>query len=125
MKKIVLTMVCLMCILVGLTGCSSQAKQEENADVVGTWKLSAVKLDGATYVEPEYLEKYDYSFTLAEDGSATVNALGVTYTTSYDVVDGWISFTDANLAYIKLEVVDDTLEMQLSAIGGGLVFSRQ
>ena len=123
MKKIVLTVLCVMSMLIGLTGCAVQEKEEVN--VAGTWELTAVKLDNRTYVEPEYLGDYDYSFTLTEEGNATATVLGITYTTTYEVKNGWITFADADLASIKLEIADDTLEMQLSVIGGGLVFERQ
>lgn len=123
MKKRITAILCVLCMVLGITGCSAQ-KQEE-ANVAGTWELVAVKLDGNTYVESEYLDKYDYSFILTEDGNATATVLGVTYNTTYQVTNGWISFTDLGLAAVKLEVVDDTLEMQLSVVGGGLVFERQ
>jgi len=125
MKKKVLAMLCVLCMVFGITGCSTEVKDEP--DVVGTWEVSAVKLDGNTYVESEYLEKYNkhYSFTLSEDGTATATVLGVSYNTTYQITNGWITFTDLGLAAVKLEVIDDTLEMQLSAVGGGLVFERQ
>ena len=130
-------------LVMGLAGCGTQAAPsqetkretqneietttvtEASSSVVGTWELESVKLNGMTYVDADYLGKYDYAFTLKDDGTAQARVLGVTYSTTYTVTNDWITFADAALASVKLEVSGDTLLMKLSLTGAGLVFVRK
>jgi len=125
MKKYLKFVIAILAALMGLTGCQTQRAQ--SADVVGTWELTSVKLNNITYVESDVLDEYDYTFTLTEDGEATATVMGNTYTTTYTVKDGWITFAHADLASLRLKIEGDTLTMELTrtGIGAGLVFSRK
>ena len=124
-RFLVITMV--ICLILSMNACSYSGdnRPQSNEEVVGTWELEAVKLNGITHVESKYLDMYDYSFTFTEDGKATATVMGVSYSTTYEMKDGWIVFGDTALGAVKLKVADGKLEMTLSAIGGGLVFTRQ
>ena len=118
-------LICLIvCLIVGLAVCSEK-EQTETPDVVGSWELSSVSLGGGKTMEADFPEEYDYSFELSGDGTATVHVRGVTYTTNYTIRDEWLTFSDADLASIKLEVSGDTMKMKMSVTGAGLVFIRQ
>lgn len=123
MRKTISIILVVLCMMLGMVACGT--KEVVNQDIVGTWVLESVKVNGVTHVDAEYLGDYDYSFTFAEDGTATANVLGVDYSTTYSVEDGWIVFAEADLAAIKLEVAGDSLEMKLSPVGAGLVFTRK
>ena len=115
----------LLALILLLSGCQKAPTEAEN--IVGTWELTSVKLNNITYVEADILSDYDYTFTFTENGEATATVLGHTYTTTYTVKNGWITFAHADLASIRLEIEEDTLTMELTktGIGGGLVFSRK
>ena len=147
MKRLFLTMLCVIGMGVCVTGCgmsqgnSSNEKPseviqnteevletevvEETNSIVGAWKLKGVSVDGVIQVESSYIDAYDYEFIFSEDGNATVTAMGITYETTYEVRKGWITFAEADLASIKLEMDGDYLKMQLNIVGGGLIFERQ
>lgn len=126
MKKTILIVLLVLCMLFGLVACGTEEPAAQAApDVIGTWVLESVNLNGVTHVDAEYLGDYDYSFTFEEDGTATADVLGVRYFTTYSVKDGWITFADANLASVKLEITEDSLKMEVSPIGAGLVFTRK
>lgn len=123
MKKTISIILLVFCMLFGLVACGTE--EAAAPDIIGTWVLESVNLNGITHVDAEYLGDYDYSFTFAEDGTATANVLGVDYFTTYSVKDGWIVFAEAKLAAIKLKVTGDSLEMKLSPVGAELVFIRK
>lgn len=125
MKKIILLTLALVMLTTLLAGCG--AEKAQTTDVVGTWELESVKLNDITYVDADVLGDYDYEFTFAEDGTATATVLGIDYTTTYTVKDGWITFAHADLASVRLEIEGDTLTLELTktGIGGGLVFTRK
>ena len=125
MKKSMRFCCFLFAFLVLLSGC--QKEPVETVDVVGTWELTSVKLNNITYVEADILADYDYTFTFSENGEATATVLGRSYTTTYTVKNGWITFAHADLASVRLEIEGDTLTMELTktGIGSGLVFSRK
>ena len=126
MKKIISIVLLVSCMLFGLAACGREEPAVPTVpDVIGTWLLESVNLNGVTHVDAEYLGDYDYSFTFEEDGTATADVLGVRYSTTYSVKDGWITFADANLASVKLEITEDSLKMEVSPIGAGLVFTRK
>ena len=90
MKKAVVLAVCIVCLVASLILCftgESENKPAEIPDVVGTWELASVNLGGGKTMDADFPDEYDYWFELAEDGSATVHARGVTYTTSYTIHD--------------------------------------
>ena len=123
MKKTISTVLLVLCMLFGLAACGTEEPAAPN--VIGTWVLESVNLNGVTHVDAEYLGDYDYSFTFEEDGTATADVLGVRYSTTYSVKDGWITFADADLASVKLEITEDSLKMEVSPVGAGLVFTRK
>lgn len=125
MKKTAAIILAIVMVTVLFSGCD--AEKVQTANVVGTWELESVKLNGMTYVDTDVLGEYDYEFTFEEDGTATVTVLGISYTTSYTVKDGWVTFAHADLASVRLEIEDDTLTLELTktGIGGGLVFTRK
>ena len=125
MKRTISLISVLLTLTVLLAGCGADKTQA--TDVIGTWELTSVKLNGMTYVDADILGDYDYTFTFAEDGSATATVMGVSYTTTYTVKDGWVTFAHADLASIRLEIEGDTLTMELTktGIGSGLVFTRK
>lgn len=126
MKKTILIVLLVLCMLFGLVACGREEPAAPAApDVIGTWVLESVNLNGVTHVDAEYLGDYDYSFTFEEDGTATADVLGARYSTTYSVKDGWITFADADLASVKLEITEDSLKMEVSPIGAGLVFTRK
>ena len=129
MKKVrvILLAVSIVCLVASLIICftGEPEKQEETLNVVGTWALSSVDLGGGKTMDADFPDEYNYAFELSEDGSATVHAQGVTYTTHYTLRDEWLTFAGDDLASIKLEVSGDTMKMKMSLTGAGLVFTRQ
>ena len=125
MKKTITLISVLLMLTILLAGCG--ADKTQTTDVIGTWELTSVKLNGMTYVDADILGDYDYTFTFTDDGSATATVMGVSYTTTYTVKDGWVTFAHADLASIRLEMEGDNLTMELTktGIGGGLVFTRK
>ena len=124
-RFLVITMV--ICLILSMNACShgGDNRPQSNEDVVGTWELEAVKLNGITHVESKHLDMYDYAFTFTEDGKATATVMGVSYSATYEIKDGWIVFGDTGLGAVKLKIADGKLEMVLNTIGGGLVFAKQ
>ena len=124
-RFIVITMV--ICLILSMSACSYSDDDcpQFNENIVGTWELEAVKLNGITHVESKFLDMYDYAFTFSTDGKATATVMGISYSTTYEIKDGWIVFGETALGAVKLKVADGKLEMTLSAIGGGLVFAKQ
>lgn len=64
-------------------------------------------------------------FGLAACGTEEPAAPDVLYSTTCSVKDGWITFADADPASVKLEIIEDSLKMEVSPIGAGLVFTRK
>lgn len=125
MGKKVFAILLILGLLLGITACGNEDSSVHfHPEIAGTWALQAVKISGETYMESEYLDRYDYSFTFTQDGHATATVLGVSYTTTYEIRDNWIIFGDKALAAVKLKVSGDTLELDVTAIGGGLVFTK-
>ena len=112
-------------LLIFAAGCAAPVVAAvTEGDIIGEWELESVKLNGVTYVDADHLDRFDYAFSFTEDGKATVRALGVTYTTDYEVREGWIVFADAALTAMRLKISGDRLEMDVNLTGGGLVFVR-
>ncbi|MBQ7360516.1 MAG: hypothetical protein IJW63_10515 [Lachnospiraceae bacterium] len=126
MKKRILTLVIAICMALGMVACGTPAPkvEEQTLDIIGEWELKGVKLNGITQVESDYLDLYDYSFEFTEDGKATVRAMGVEYTTTYEIKDDFIFFAEAKLSTVELKMEEDCLIMEMTSIGGGLVFEK-
>ncbi len=126
MKRKIMIITVMLCLLFGMVACGAptQKTDEQSFDITGSWELKGIRLNGVTQVESEYLDLYDYSFTFTEDGKATVSALGVNYTTTYEIKDDFIFFAETKLSTVELKMEESTLVMEMTAIGGGLVFEK-
>lgn len=126
MKKAILVTLTML-LIVSLSACS-YGNETDNENLLGTWELDSVSVDGIAVdltVDSSAMIPYDYTFTFLDGGKAVADALGVSYTTSYEVTDGIITFSDVALSPLRLVINGDTLEMKNDITRATLTFTKQ
>lgn len=126
MKKTILVTIASLMIL-SLAACVS-GNQTNDENLLGTWKFESVSIDGIVVdltVDSSAMIPYDYTFTFLDNGKAVADVLGVRYSTTYQVTDEIITFSDAALGAIRLIVNDDNLLMKNDITRTTLTFTKQ
>ena len=126
MKKLIVGIVSVILIL-SAAACQ-YGNETNNENLLGTWELESVSVRGVAVdltVDSSAMIPYDYSFTFSSDGRATADVLGVKYSTTYQVTDGIITFSDVALGAVRLIIDDDTLKMKNDITGVTITFSKQ
>ncbi|MBG0783494.1 MAG: hypothetical protein H0S79_00165 [Anaerolineaceae bacterium] len=125
MKKLILvTLTVLMTLSLSACVMGSQTYDE---NLLGTWTLDSVTIDGIAVdltVDSSAMIPYDYTFTFLENGNAVADVLGISYTTTYQVTDGIITFGNAVLSALRLIVDGDTLLLKNDVTRATLTFTK-
>lgn len=126
MKKAILVTMTIFMIL-SLSACV-YGNETDNENLLGTWKLDSVSVDGIAVdlsMDPSAMIPYDYTFTFLDDGKAVVDGLGVSYTTTYEITEGIITFSEVALNPLRLEIQGDLLLMKNDITRTTLTFSKE
>ena len=126
MKKTILVTIAMLMIL-SLTACA-YGNQTNDENLLGTWELESVSINGIAAdltVDSSAMIPYDYTFTFLDNGKAVADVLGVRYSTTYQVTDEIITFSDASLGALRLVIKDDTLLMKNDITRATLTFTKQ
>jgi hypothetical protein len=126
MKRTLNVTIALLMILI-ISACS-YGNQTNDENLLGTWELKSVTVDGIAVdltVDKSAMIPYDYTFTFLEKGNAVADVLGVSYTTTYQVTDGIITFSDAALSPLRLVIDGDSLLLKNDITRTTLTFNKQ
>lgn len=91
--------------------------------LVGCWYFEAVELSESG-LKRMASDQEDYYFNFASDGTVSAHVHGKEYETIYSVTDGCISFGNADLAALKLRLIDDSLRLS-NYLGTTLTFVKK
>lgn len=116
-----------MLMILSLAACA-YGNQTNDENLLGTWELESVSINGIAAdltVDSSAMIPYDYTFTFLDNGKAVADVLGVRYSTTYQVTDEIITFSDASLGALRLVIKDDTLLMKNDITRATLSFTKQ
>lgn len=105
-----------------LNAAAPDGEERDEASVTGCWAFESVELSGIG-LRRSGTEMDDYYFELLPDGKAIVCVYGDTYETAYMVAEGCISFSNMELAAMKLSLLDGKLCMR-DYLGTSITFAR-
>jgi hypothetical protein len=101
--------------------------QTYDENLLRTWTLDSITIDGIAVdltVDSSATIPYDYTFTFLENGNAVADVLGISYTTTYQVTDGTITFDNTALSALRLIVDGDTRLLKNDVIRATLTFTK-